>query len=159
MEDYRNDLKIDEHNLDEECLKQPFLFEKYAQKLVPLYKLRDELKIEIEKFGAKLDGIIREAASAEGKKVTEATIQNEIARNVQYQDLQQKYINACAEAKEADIIKDAFQQKRDVLKILTELYIGQYWSTVTPKVIKQQGTENIKERLKEKMLQDKNENN
>jgi len=155
LEEYRNDLKIEEHNLDEECLKQPFLFEKYAQRLVPIYKLRDELKIEIEKFGAKLDGVIREAASAEGKKVTEAIVQNEIARNVQYQDLQQKYINVCAETKEAEIIKEAFQQKRDMLKILTELYIGQYWSTVTPKIIKQQGTESIKERLQKKMAEDK----
>lgn len=155
---YKEDLRIDEHNLDEECLKQPVLFEMYTQKLTPLYKLRDELKLEIERFAAKLDGVIREAASAEGKKITETMIQNEIIRNVQYVDLQQKYIKICTEIKEREVVRDSFQQKRDMLKILAELYISGYWSTVTPKVIKQQGNESIKERLKEKIAEEKIEN-
>ena len=154
MEDYKKDLQIDEYNLDQECLKQPFLFENYSQKLVPLYKLRDNLKLSIEQTGARLDGIIRESASAEGKKITEATIQNEILRNPQYNDLQQKYINICAEIKEMEIIKEAFQQKRDVLKLLTELYIGQYWSTVEPKVLKQSKTESLRNKLEEKISEE-----
>ena len=155
MEDYKKDLKIDEHNLDEECLKQPVLFEMYAQKLTPLYKLRDELKLEVERFAAKLDGVIREVASAEAKKLTETMIQNEIIRNPQYGDLQIKYIKVCTEIKEMEIIRDSFQQRRDILKLLVELYIGQYWSTVEPKILKQQGSESIKERLQEKIVEDK----
>lgn len=152
---YKDDLKIDEHNLDEECLKQPALFEIYTQKLNPLYKLRDELKLEVERFAANLDGLIREAASAEGKKITETMIQNEIIRNVQYGDLQQKYIKVCTEIKEGEVIRDAFQQRRDMLKLLTELYIGQYWSTVEPKVIKQKGNESLRNKLEEKISEDK----
>ncbi len=152
--EYKEDLKIDEHNLDEECLKQSVLFEMYAQKLTPLYKLRDELKLEVERFAAKLDGVVRETASADGKKITETMIQNEIIRNPQYADLQQKYIKICTEIKEAEIVKEAFQQRKEMLRLLTELYIGQYWSTVTPKVIKQQGNESIKERLKETIFEE-----
>lgn len=151
---YKEDLKIDEHNLDEECLKQPVLFEHYTQKLTPLYKLRDELKLEVERFAAKLDGIIRESASAEGKKITETMVQSEIIRNTQYSDLQQKYIKVCTEIKEGEVIRDAFQQRRDMLKILAELYISGYWATVNPKIIKQQGNENIKDRLKEKISEE-----
>ncbi len=148
---YKEDLKIDEHNLDEECLHQPVLFEMYTQKLTPLYKLRDELKLEVERFAAKLDGVIRESASAEGKKITETMIQNEIVRNPQYTDLQAKYIKVCAEVKEGEVVRDAFNQKKDMLKLMVELYIAGYWSTVNPKVVKQQGNENIKLRLEEKI--------
>ena len=42
-----------------------------------------------------------------------------------------------------------------MLKLLVELYISGYWSTITPKVVKKQGTENIKERLQKKMAEDK----
>ena len=156
---YKEDLKIDQSELDECCLRQPVLFDHYTQNLASLYKKRDEIKLAVEQTYARLDGIIREAASAEGKKLTEALVQNEITRNVQYADLQQKYINSCSDAKEAEVIRDAFQQRRDMLKLLVELYIAVYWASVETKVVKKQGTENIKERLQKKMADDKNENN
>ena len=152
---YREDLKIDQSELDECCLRQPVLFDHYTQKLSSLYKYRDEVKLAVEQMSARLDGIIREAASAEGKKLTEAMVQNEITRNLQYADLQQKYANICSDVKEAEVIRDAFQQRRDMLKLLVELYIAGYWASVETKVVKKQGTENIKERLQKKMAEDK----
>ena len=152
---YREDLKIAQSELDECCLRQPVLFDHYTQKLSSLYKYRDEVKLAVEQMSARLDGIIREAASAEGKKLTEAMVQNEITRNLQYADLQQKYVNICSDVKEAEVIRDAFQQRRDMLKLLVELYIAGYWASVETKVVKKQGTENIKERLQKKMAEDK----
>ena len=152
---YREDLKIDQSELDECCLRQPVLFDHYTQKLSSLYKYRDEVKLAVEQMSARLDGIIREAASAEGKKLTEAMVQNEITRNLQYADLPQKYANICSDVKEAEVIRDAFQQRRDMLKLLVELYIAGYWASVETKVVKKQGTENIKERLQKKMAEDK----
>ena len=152
---YREDLKIDQSELDECCLRQPVLFDNYTQNLASLYKKRDEIKLAVEQMSARLDGIIREAASAEGKKLTEAMVQNEITRNLQYADLQQKYANICSDVKEAEVIRDAFQQRRDMLKLLVELYIAGYWASVETKVVKKQGTENIKERLQKKMAEDK----
>ncbi len=150
---YRNDLEIDQNDLDTCCLRQPVLFDQYAQALMPLYKKRDELKLMIDQTNARLDGIIREAASADGKKITEAMIQNEIIRNPQYTDLQQKFINICAEIKEAEIIRDAFSQRKDMLKLLVELFISGYWSSVSPKVVKRQATESIKEKLQKKIAE------
>ena len=152
---YREDLKIDQSELDECCLRQPVLFDHYTQNLTSLYKYRDEVKLAVEQMSARLDGIIREAASAEGKKLTEAMVQNEITRNLQYADLQQKYVNICSNVKEAEVVRDAFQQRRDMLKLLVELYIAGYWASVETKVVKKQGTENIKERLQKKMAEDK----
>ena len=152
---YREDLKIDQSELDECCLRQPVLFDHYTQKLSSLYKYRDEVKLAVEQMSARLDGIIREAASAEGKKLTEAMVQNEITRNLQYADLQQKYVNICSNVKEAEVVRDAFQQRRDMLKLLVELYIAGYWASVETKVVKRQGTESIKERLQKKMAEDK----
>ena len=152
---YRDDLKIDQNELDDCCLRQPVLFDYYVQNLASLSKNRDEIKLAVEQTSARLDGIIREASSAEGKKLTEALVQNEITRNLQYADLQQKYLNACSDVKEAEVIRDAFQQRRDMLKLLVELYIAGYWASVETKVVKKQGTENIKERLQKKMAEDK----
>lgn len=152
---YREDLKIDPNDLDNACLRQPVLFDIYSQHLVALAKFKDEIKLSLDQTSARLDGVIREAASAEGKKLTEAMVQNEITRNIQYADLQQKYLNACVDVEEMKAIKDAFLQRRDMLKLLTEQYISGYWSTVSPKIVKQQATESIKDRLKEKMLEEK----
>ena len=156
---YREDLKIDANDLDTACLRQPVLFDIYSQNLVVLAKYRDELKLSLDQTSARLDGIIREAASAEGKKITETMIQNEITRNLQYEDLQHKYLNACAEVEEMKAIKDAFLQRRDMLKLLTEQYISGYWGTVETKVVnskaKERFVENIKERLKIVMKEDK----
>ena len=151
---YKEDLKIDPNDLDTCCLKQPVLFEIYTQKLTPLYKLRDELKLEVERFAAKLDGVIRESASAEGKKITETMIQNEIIRNPQYADLQAKFVKVCAEIKEGEVIRDSFQQRRDMLKILAELYISGYWSTVEPKILKQKSNESLRNKLEEKISEE-----
>lgn len=153
---YREDLKIDQHDLDTACLRQPVLFDQYAQALTPLYKLRDEIKFQMEQTSARLDGLIRESASAEGKKITEVMIQNEITRNLEYGNLQQKYINVCAEVKEMEVIRDAFSQRKDMLKLLVELFIAGYWSTVNPKVIHKQGVESLKDKLEKKMKEDKN---
>lgn len=157
MKEYKMDLEIDKNDLDNACLQQPMLFDIYAQKVVSLCKLKEELELEIKNLSAKLDGVIREAASAEGKKITEAMIQNEIIRNIQYADLQYKYLNIYAEVEEAKVIKEAFQQRKDMLRLLTELYISGYWGSVETKVVKQQATESIKDRLKEKMLEEKKE--
>lgn len=158
MKDYKIDLKIDANDLDNACLRQPVLFDIYSQNLVSLTKYRDELKLSLDQTSARLDGVIREAASAEGRKLTETMIQNEIARNLQYEDLQRKHLNACAEVEEMKAIKDAFLQRRDMLKLLTEQYISGYWGTVETKVInskaKERFVESIKERLQRKIAED-----
>lgn len=156
---YREDLKIDPNDLDNACIQQPVLFDIYSQHLVALTKFRDELRLSLDQTSARLDGIIREAASAEGKKLTEAMVQNEITRNLQYGDLQHKYLNACVEVEEMKAIKDAFLQRRDMLKLLTEQYISGYWGTVETKIVnskaKERFVENIKERLKDIMAEEK----
>lgn len=155
MEDYRKDLTIDRDNLDEDCIRQPVLYDTYAQLLVPLYKERDTIKLGIEQLSAQLDGIIRESASAEGKKLTEAKIQGEIIINPQYQNLQIKYINICTEVKEKEAIRDAFQQRKDMLKLLVELFISGYWANVQPRVIKNIANSSLEEKLKEKMMKER----
>src|SRR3990167_575332 len=152
---YREDLKIDQSELDECCLKQPVLFDYYVQNLASLSKNRDEIKLAVEQTSARLDGIIREAASAEGKKLTEAMVQNEITRNLQYADLQQKYVNICSDVKEAEVIRDAFNQRREMLKLLVELYISGYWSSVETKIVGEKRTEALKNKLEQKMKEDK----
>lgn len=151
MENYKGDLKIEQEDLDTACVRQPVLFDEYAQKLVPLYRKRDEIKLMMDQTYAKLDGIIRESASAEGKKITEVKIQNEININPQYASLQEKYLNICSEVKQCEIIKESFQQRKDMLKLLTELYISGYWSTVEPKTLKNKRSSVLAEKLKEKM--------
>lgn len=158
MKEYRVDLEIDQNDLDTACLKQPVLFDMYAQNVAVLSKKRDELKLMIEQEGARLDGILREAASAEGKKITEIMVQNEIVRNKQYADLQQKYLNLCSEVKEAEIVRDAFNQRKDMLKLLVELFISGYWSSTETKLVKDQRVGALKEKLEEKMKQDKQKN-
>lgn len=155
MNDYRKDLQIDRDSLDEECIRQPVLFDYHAQQLVPLYKERDNLKLAIEQLSAQLDGIIRESASAEGKKLTEAKIQSEIINNSQYQNLNIKYINICTDTKEREAIRDAFQQKRDMIKLLVELYIAGYWQTTEPLVNKNKRLNAMEEKLAEKMREDR----
>ena len=155
MENYRKDLLIDRDNLDEEVIKQPTLFDHYAQMLVPLYKERDGLKLGIEQLSAQLDGVLREGASARGEKMTETKLQGEITNNPQLQNLNLKYINICTEVKEREAIRDAFQQKKDMLKLLIELYIAGYWASVQCPVVRGKTTEILQKKLEEKMKEDR----
>ncbi len=153
---YKKELEIDINDLDSCCVNQPVLFDMYSQKLIPLYKKRDEIKLLMDQTYAKLDGIIRESASAEGKKLTEVKIANEININPQYNDLQIKYLNICNEIKSLEIIKEAFQQRKDMLRLLTELYIAGYWSSVEVKGnMKERKINSIAEKLSEKMKEGK----
>lgn len=155
MDDYKKDLQIDRNNLDEECIRQPVLFDIHAQDLIPLYKERDTLELQIELLSAQLDGVIRESASVESKKLTEPKIKNEIMNNEQYQKLNNKYLLLCASVKSKEAIRDAFQQRRDMLKLLVELYIAGYWQTTEPSVNKIKRLNAIEEKLVEKMREDR----
>lgn len=124
MENYKEDLKIDPDDLDLCCVKQPALFDKYAQKLVSLCKKRDEIKLTMEITYAKLDGIIKESINIGSKKVKGTQIKDEININPQYVSLQEKYRSICYEVKECEAIKEAFIQRFSMLKILTDREAG-----------------------------------
>lgn len=155
MSNYKADLEIDINNLDEACVKQPILFDMYSQDLIPLYKERDNLKLFTDQTYARLDGMFREAYSANGVKITEAKIQNEIKNNAEYVNMQKKFIELSTEIHEKESVKQAFMQRKDMLKLLTEQYISGYWSTVETKVVKNRVNEAIKNKVANKLKEDR----
>lgn len=147
--DYKNDLKIDQYNLDEEVIKQPVLFDLHTSELTILYAQRDTLKLDIERIYARLDVALRNLAVEEGKKLTETALESQIINNKEYQLTQDKFNIIVAKIKETEAIKEAFSQKRDSLKLLVDLFTSGYWQTVSPKVLKQKRVESIKEKIAE----------
>ena len=131
--DYQEDLKIDKNALDEECMKQPSLYEKYSSISADALSDRDVKKLRVEEIRAQIDREIRQKALNSGAKVTEKQIESEVTLDSRLKEVTNEYLEAKKVAETTQIIKESFQQKKDMLKVLADLYISNYFSTVESK--------------------------
>jgi len=130
FDDYMSNLVIDKHLLDDECLKQPVLFEYYSNAWAEASAKQDKAKQKLENYKAELEKKVRLKLSRLKDRVTEKAVGNEVETNKKYQKLCERHILAKAKANKARGIKDAFAQKKDMIKILTDLFISNYFGEV-----------------------------
>jgi hypothetical protein len=109
------DLTINPANLSEAMVKQASLFAHYAVLASRAQRQLDHMKQRLEILQSKVDKEIRDEAADEGRKITEAGIGKEIARD-------SRVITATKQVNEARMIADlakqsleAFKQRRDML--------------------------------------------
>ncbi len=127
---YKDDLKINKYELDEEWLKQPTLFINWAEEFVDAQADRDRKKEQLDLVRAELDNAIRSEPEKFGlAKVTEGAIQNIILTEGSYRDAQDKYLTAVKQAKILDVAKEAFDHKKKALENLTSLFLAGYFSS------------------------------
>lgn len=125
------DLAINKEMLDEEAICQPQNYfhacEGYAFAVSRRDKRKHELEIEI----ATLDRDVRDAAEAEGVKITEPQVKHQISREPDYDRRHRAWLSACLEADRWQALQNAYRQRADMLRGLIQLHQTGYFGEVT----------------------------
>lgn len=151
FKDYISNLVIDKYALDDECLKQPVLFDYYSNEWADASAKQDKAKQKLENYKAELEKKVRLKLAKEKDRVTEKAVENEVLTNTKYQKLCDRYILAKAKANKSRAVKDAFAQKKDMIKILTDLFISNYYGEVRTAQEKELTTEAIAKGIRKMM--------
>jgi hypothetical protein len=131
--DFKTDLKLDKNNLDICAMEQPELFAEWGMKWADAVDTRDRLKDQLALARSEADAEIRATPSEFGwtkpdKAPTEAFINSAICSHKDYGEANEEYLDACREVNELAIAKEAFQQRKNMIEVLTELYKSSYFS-------------------------------
>lgn len=122
---YKNDVNIDEYNLDKEFMIQASMTMKWYEYYIQLEQKVAKLKKQLELLEATLDKHIRENPP-ENIKLTETYIKNSIIMNNEYQRLKTDIINTEYDTKIAKAAVSAMQDKKKSLEHLWEMYYMGY---------------------------------
>jgi len=126
---YEEDVSIDQHDLENEWVRQSSLYLKYAELSAQATLERDKAKEQLDLAQAELDTLIRKNPTAYGiEKVVEALVKSTI---VQQEDYKIAYA-AFLEVKETDAVLSgvlkALEHKKKALEKLSELWMAGYYS-------------------------------
>ncbi len=133
--DLKKDLKLDITTLDQHALEQALLYAKWGEKWAKAVLDRDRLKEKLTAKRAEVDEEIRSKPSLYGwdkdKSPTEVWIAHQISIHEDIEKLTQELLEAQYVVNMFAVAKDAMDHRMTSLKILTELYKGNYISTTS----------------------------
>ncbi len=121
--DFKSDVSIDDSILDKEWILHPKLYMKWLEYESVCSNKVDKLKSELELLEATLYNFILKNNE---KKPTEKAIEAEIIANKEFQELNNKLIEAKYEAKIASGAVSAFEHRKKALENLVTLFITGY---------------------------------
>lgn len=121
----RKALEIDRDALDVCLEEQPSLYYHVAEGYTKAVAQRDSHKLALDELTAELDQQIRKKADDEARKITEASIQREMALFPKVKDATKRYYDAKALADEWLALKEAWQQRSFMLREIVALRLGE----------------------------------
>ena len=152
------DLKVDLNCLDENAVNQAIFYAEYSLLWVEAIKTRDDIKRNLELLRSDLDEMIRAEPNKYGwdkdKAPTEAFVAQRIINDPDFIDLNDQLSKAQYEVNITAVIKDSFDKRGHSINVLKDLYIGNYFSTTSPRpsnIIAKQSQEAQNESLKENL--------
>jgi len=124
------DLKLDILDLDTAILEQPALYEQQGRAWAEAVAERDRLKEQLAMAKATADAAIRQNPDSYGVigKATETWIAYQINTVPEVIEANDALLEASKDVSILAIGKEAFDHRLAALKILTELYKGNYFS-------------------------------
>jgi len=147
MRDYKQDIKINEYDLEQEWVEQASLFLYYAEAHADALHNKDIAKSKLEYVYAVMYSKIKAKwESYFENKPTEPAIKEFILSHKKFKIAERKYMSACHEANLMLAAKTAFEHRKLALSNLASLKIGGFYSEPRNRV---QDIKNIKERKKE----------
>jgi hypothetical protein len=155
---YKEDLEIDQYALEEGWLKQAVLYAKWAEEAVNANYEVDKLRESLDLKRAELDGKIRNDPAIYGiAKITESAISAAILMNAEYQEANNKVLEASRNAKILAVARDSFEHKKKALEKLTDLFLSNYWADKMPekkieKAAEVKSTDKFQEDMKSRRL-------
>jgi hypothetical protein len=148
LEEVESVIEIDMGRLDEEWVRQPALFLKYAAQLADARQEHAEAKADIDVVRADVSKVIRGDPDRYGvTKVTEASIDAAVTTHKQVEDAVAKAGKAKHRMDLLQAAVDALEHRKKALENLVFLHGQEYFSE--PRTPKGKGGESMKERQKE----------
>lgn len=146
-EELNGDMKVDKFRLDEECARQTSVYTKWAFLTAEAGRERDWRQKELDEMNARLDNEVRVYPEKFGlKEIKENAVKAVIAGDEGIMKLKADLINATAYYKFFSSAVAACDQKKTMLRMLGDLFLGEYYSNVEIK--KGEGEESMRERIK-----------
>ena len=122
--------KISKFDLDDDCIRQPQLFQEAADEATEAAEQRDLAKLDMETTLAELDLGFRKSALERGDKVTDKTVESLVNNDERYIKVKEDYIHSRMLASLADNKKTAYEQRKSMLEYVIRLYLSEYYSDV-----------------------------
>ena len=126
---YKARLQIDKDDLDNEVVRHATLFQEVGEEYTRMVSVRDKLKEQIDREGAKVGLTIR--AKLKGEKITVDELNARVNLDAAYCKLRDKYIDINNEAAQWYILKDSFHSRRYMIQEMCNLYNSGYWGVKT----------------------------
>lgn len=131
---YKEDLKIDQNNLEKEWLEQPSLYMYYAEAYADAILERDEAKNELERIYCKLDNsLIKDWEKYFDKSPSEQMRKNKIFLNQEYKKALAEFDKCTHNVNLLQAAKYAFDHRRKALEHLVTLLVSGFHSEPTMK--------------------------
>jgi hypothetical protein len=156
---FKKELEIDKYSLEDECIRQPNLYAKYAELYAEAEREMALAKLERDKVLAELDKEIRTKHELYGftKPPTETAIERWVKANARYIAAQSERIQAGYKMNVIDGIKWALQHRKSSLEHLVSLFLNNYYSDIPVKGTKEVRREEQDKRM-DKQIETINQN-
>lgn len=139
LEEARELLIIDKHQLDEVCLTHANVFDDVADRHAQAVGERDYAKGELSKVYAEIIGDLRQDAAEKGNKVTEKGLEAAAHLEKDYIATNETYLDAKLEADRWSIKKDSFLQRSSMIKRLCDLHQSGYYTSRSVESVTERG--------------------
>jgi hypothetical protein len=126
-----SNLEINQSDLSGELATNASKFAYVSERFVQALGEYDKAQVELDRQYAQLDSQIRENAQAEGKKLTERLIENEIKLNENYSHFQSKLLTARTKKELLKSLRDAWSTRSDSLMKLVSVSKDEHSKTIS----------------------------
>jgi hypothetical protein len=133
LDRFREMLRIDKNNLDEEMLRQPFVYQDISEAYVNAAGERDFAKEALARVDAKLAEEFRAKAAKDKERTSETKIGDLVIRAPEHVEA---HLEFAAKKRKADILsalQSSFDQRGKMLRELASLYVAGYFDRVVVK--------------------------
>jgi hypothetical protein len=140
------DLSVDELRLCEECKRQIDLCLSWGRKHAEAVYELDRAKANLEVVKAESDGVVREAASAAGKKTTEAAIASAILASSAYQVALEQTHKAKRNVNLLDSVVTSIEHRKRMIDNIIQMEMRAYFAEPKGPGNRQEWQEELKRR-------------
>jgi len=126
----KEDLIIDENNLDQGWIKQAHLYQQYSEELADAIKIQQETKDDLELLEAQFSKDIRMFPQKYeiDVKITEKLVERTIWLQEKYIDKKQEVVETNHNVNVLKGILSGFDHKKSALENLTKLFLSHYYA-------------------------------
>jgi hypothetical protein len=148
---FEKDLEVNENALDEEWIKQPYLYMSYAEAAAHAIQKAKEIKEKVNIIKAEADNRIRKDYEEKALKITETRINTYIPLDEEVQKINSELRKAELEVDLLNAGCKAMDHKKKALERLVDLNLSGYFSAPKEKIeYKNNNESGFKEKINKK---------